>query len=388
VKFQQRALVCIFLAPALWAGASMVGGGWPQRAVQSELRPKLQSIFDGFHAQGKFPGGTAGFALADGTSFGIATGVSDKTTGRPMSPGDLLIQGSVGKTYVSAVALQLVHEGKIGLDDPISRWFGEEEWFPRLPNAKDITVRMLMNHTSGLVRYEFKEEFTRDLSKNPDKVWKPRELVAYILDTEPPFPAGKGWTYSDTNYIVVGMIIEQVTQSAYYDQLEKRILGPLALRHTVPTEGPVIPGLSQGYAGSNNPFGGHDAMITGGRFAFNPQFEWCGGGIASTTEDLARWGKMLYEGRAFDPSLMPELLNGVPARLGPETKYGLGVIIQPTPLGIAYGHSGFFPGYLTEMKYFPEHKISVAVQVNTSAPRSTGKPLRSFIVEFAKTIIQ
>jgi D-alanyl-D-alanine carboxypeptidase len=384
----KEALVAALLVPALLTAACLAGEGGQQQAVETDLRSTLQSLFDEFHSQGNFPGATAGFALADGSSFGIATGKSDKSTDRAMDPGALMIQGSVGKTYVSALALQLVQEGKIGLDDPISRWFGEEEWFPRLPNAGEITVRMLMNHTSGLVRYEFRDEFTRELTSNPDKVWKPLELVSYILDTEPPFRAGKGWTYSDTNYIVVGMIIEKVTGSTYYDQLRKRVLEPLGLRHTLPTDGPVIAGLSQGYAGDDNPFGGKDAMIEDGRFVFNPQFEWCGGGIASTTEDLARWGKLLYEGHAFDASLMKELLAGVPARLGPETQYGLGVIIRPTPLGMAYGHSGFFPGYLTEMMYFPEHKFSVAVQVNTSVPRSTGKPLRNFVIDFAGAIVQ
>ncbi len=129
-------------------------------------------------------------------------------------------------------------------------------------------------------------------------------------------------------------------------------------------------------------------MIVNGKFAINPQFEWCGGGIASTSEDLARWAKLLYEGRAFDGSLLPEMLNGVPARLGPEAKYGLGVIIRPTPLGITYGHSGFFPGYVTEMMYFPESKIAIAVQVNSSVSRVTSKPLTGFITDFAEIIGQ
>ncbi len=82
------------------------------------------------------------------------------------------------------------------------------------------------------------------------------------------------------------------------------------------------------------------------------------------------------------------MLNGVPARLGPEAKHGLGVIIRPTPLGISYGHSGFFPGYVTEMMYFPESKIAIAVQVNTSVPRVTSKPLTGFITDFAEIIVQ
>jgi len=365
---------------------------WQSQSARTDkttrLRQRLQEKFNEFHAAGKFPGATAGFALADGASFGLAVGLSDTTAKKPMTPNDLLLQGSVGKTYVSAVALQLVHEKKIGLDDKIEKYLGKEVWFAKLPNGPDITVRMIMMHTSGLVRYEFKEQFTADLTKNPDKVWKPEELVAYILDSPPPFAAGKGWQYSDTNYIVLGMIIERVTKSTYYQELKKRILEPLGLRHTVPSDSRVIPGLAQGYAGPNNPFGGTDAMIAGGKFAINPQFEWCGGGIASTSEDLARWAKLMYEGRAFDRSLLPEMLNGVPARLGPEAKYGLGVIIRPTPLGITYGHSGFFPGYVTEMMYFPESKIAIAVQLNTSVQRVTSKPLTGFITDFAEIIAQ
>ncbi len=360
----------------------------PVDQQSKHLHQLLQEKFDALHAAGNFPGATAGFALADGTSFGLATGLSDKEAKKPIMPNDLMLQGSVGKTYVAAVVMQLVSEKKLALDDWIEKYLGKEKWFPGLPNAKEITVRMLMNHTSGLVRYEFKEQFIRDLTANPDKVWKPEELISYIIDTKPPFAAGQGWEYSDTNYIVLGMIIERVTRSSYYGQAKTRILKPLKLDHTVPSNSRMIPGLVQGYAGKNNPFGGTDEMIVGGKFAINPQFEWCGGGMASTSQDLARWAKFLYEGRAFDRALLGEMLKGVSARLGPEAKYGLGVIIRPTPLGISYGHSGFFPGYLTEMMYFPDHKLAVAVQINTSASRASGKPLSSFIIDLAKIIIE
>ena len=237
------------------------------------LREKLQAKLDELHRGGKFPGATLGVALADGRSFGLATGVSDRETKTPMKPSDLMLQGSVGKTYAAVLALQLVKEGKINLDDKIEKYLGRESWFKRLPNAGDITVRMLMNHTSGLVRYEFKDQFTKDLTANVDKVWKPQELVAYIFDTKAPFEAGKGWDYSDTNYIVLGMIIERVTGKRYYDLVGKRILQPLRLRNTVASDRRTIRGLAQGYAGEGNPFGGTDAMIVNGKFAVNPQFE-------------------------------------------------------------------------------------------------------------------
>jgi D-alanyl-D-alanine carboxypeptidase len=148
-----------------------------------------------------------------------------------------------------------------------------------------------------------------------------------------------------------------------------------------------LKGVVQGYAGPNNPFGGTDAMIVNGKFAINPQFEWTGGGYVSTAHDLARWAKMFYEGKAFSPDLLPQVVDGVPAQmLGRESTYGLGAIIRKTSAGKSHGHSGFFPGYMTDIMYFPEHKVAVAVQVNTSVGRSLGKPLSRVLVEVMEFI--
>ena len=351
------------------------------------LKTALQTKLDEWHKAGQFPGATLGVVLPNGESFALAVGFSDRDAKTPMKPNDRMLAGSVGKTFAAATALQLVKEGKIGLDDKIEKYLGSEPWFARLPNAKDITVRQLMNHTSGLVRYEFKQTFTKDLTANPEKVWKPAELVAYLFDEKPPFEAGKGWNYSDTNYILLGMIIEKVTGKKFYNEANRRLVKPLKLTDTIPQDGPKLKGLVQGYAGPNNPFGGTDAMIVNGKFAINPQFEWTGGGWMSTTHDLARWARMIYEGKAFSPDLLPQVLEGVPApMLGRENKYGLAAIIRKTPIGTSYGHSGFFPGYMTDMAYFPEHKVAVAVQVNTSVGRSLGKPLSRVLVEVMEVI--
>jgi D-alanyl-D-alanine carboxypeptidase len=353
----------------------------------SVLKKDLRIKLDEWHAAGKFPGATLGVVLANGESFGLAVGYSDRDAKVPMRPDDRMLAGSVGKTFAAATALQLVKEGKIGLDDKIEKYFGKESWFDRLPNARDITVRQLMNHTSGLVRYEFKDTFTKDLTANPMKVWTPEERLAYLFGEKAVFEAGKGWDYSDTNYIVLGMIIEKVTGRKFFDEAHRRLIKPLKLSNTIPQEGPTMKGVVQGYAGPNNPFGGKDAMIENGKFVVNPQLEWTGGGYASTSEDLARWAKMMYEGKAYDPSLLPQVLDGAAApMLGRETKYGLGVIIRKTQAGTSYGHSGFFPGYVTDMMYFPEEKIAVAVQVNTSAPQTLGKPLGRVLVEVAEMV--
>lgn len=374
----------LFLAFIIFAAVAQSQTVEKKGSVKENLQQKL----DEWHKSGKFAGATLGICLADGKCFGLSTGVSDLQSKTPMKPSDLMLAGSVGKTFAAVVALQLVKEGKLGLDDKVEKYLGKEVWFSRLPNAKDITVRQLMNHTSGLVRYEFKKKFTDDLTANPYKVWRPEEQLAYLFDEKATFEAGKGWEYSDTNYIVLGLIIEKVAGKKYYDEAKKRILKPLKFKRTFPQDRSEIKGLIQGYAGENNPFGGTDEMIKNGKFAFNPQFEWTGGGMVSNSEDLARWAKLMYEGKAFSADLLPQMLDGVPAKLGQNVKYGLGVIIRPTSLGTTYGHSGFFPGYMTDMMYFPKHKISVAVQVNSSVPQNFGgKSLSRVLVESAETII-
>jgi D-alanyl-D-alanine carboxypeptidase len=183
------------------------------------------------------------------------------------------------------------------------------------------------------------------------------------------------------------MIIEKVTGKKFYAEALRRVVKPRKLSDTIPQDRRQLKGLIQGYAGPDNPFGGKDAMIEDGKFVFNPQFEWTGGGWVSTSEDLARWAKMIYEGKAYDPSLLPQVLDGVTApMLGRETKYGLCTIIRKTAAGTSYGHSGFFPGYLTDMMYFPDQKISLAVQVNTSVGRNLGKPLGRLLAELAEMV--
>ncbi len=355
----------------------------PAKPDVAALQKQLQAKFDELHKAGNFPGGTAGIVLADGSTIALAVGLSDKAANTPMKPTDRLLLGSVGKTYVAALAMQLIHDKKFSLDDTLDKFFGKEPWFPRLANAARITVRHLMTHTSGIVRYEFNPQFTKDLSANPDRVWTGEDRLAYLFDAKPPFAPGEGWQYSDTNYIVLGMNIERVGKAPYYEQLKSKILDPLKLRDTVPADSRTVPGLVQGYAGANNPFGGTDEMIKDGRFAVNPQFEWTGGGLAVTALDLARWGAILYDGRAFPAEMLPKMLDAVPARgLGPEAKYGLGVIIRSSPLGVTYGHSGFMPGYQTELVYFPGTEVSIAVQINTS----TGRSPRGIALELARIL--
>lgn len=357
----------------------------------SALRASLQAKLTELHKAASFPGATIGFALPDGRSASVSVGLADVENKIPLKPTDRMLAGSIGKTYVSAVMLQAVQEGKLDLDAKIERWFARDTWFPRLPNAKDITLRMLMNHSSGIPEHVLDKDFIAAMKKDPDRIWKPEELIAYILDAKPLFAAGHGWSYADTNYILVGMIFERVTKKTVYGEVERRILKPFKLERTIPSDRRVLPEVITGYSMPNSPFGFEGRVIIDGKFIINPQMEWTGGGFASTAEDLASWAKLLYEGKVLKKDTLDQMLAGVAASegrgSGAGNKYGLAVQIRPSEWGVSYGHGGWFPGYRSEMEYFPQHKIAVAVQFNTDDGRAMKKGLRAYIADAMRVIV-
>lgn len=346
-------------------------------ATSASLEKALHARLETFLGEGSVPGVSAGVVLADGEGLALAAGFADREKKTPLEPDDLMCGGSSGKTFVAAVALQLVEEDRLRLEDLAGEYLGEEPWFERLPNAPDLTLEHLLGHRTGIPRHEFDPAFMQAMLSAPDRVWKPEGLVTFVLDKEPPFAAGEGFAYSDTNFILVGMIVERVTRKPLYDEIERRILKPFALAGIVPQVSRSIPGLVQGHVGAENPFGAREWTLDAeGRFFLNPQFEWAGGGFVGSGGALARWAKTLYEGEALDPETRARMVAGKEApELGRGTRYGLGCEVWSTPHGEAWGHAGFFPGYLTEMRYWPEHRIAVAVQVNTSEYAALPEPL-------------
>lgn len=127
-------------------------------------------------------------------------------------------------------------------------------------------------------------------------------------------------------------------------------------------------------------------MLVDGVFVVNPQFEWTGGGLATTAEDLARWAKLVYEARAFPKAMLDSALRGTPS--GPDGRYyGLGVSVSETPQGPRYGHGGFFPGYSTTMAYFPRQRVAIAVQTNTTTSGVTNVSNR-FVSDALQLVVQ
>ncbi|MFD0199848.1 MULTISPECIES: serine hydrolase domain-containing protein [Saccharothrix] len=286
--------------------------------------------------------------------FTARSGTARVDSPRPVPTDGRFRIGSITKTFVSTVVLQLVGEGKVELDAPVQRYLPG-----LLPDGDRITVRHLLQHTSGLYNY------TSALPLDPEgvvgiryKTWAPAELVALSTARPLDFQPGTGWSYSNTNYVVAGMLIEKITGRPYGVAVEQRVLRPLGLRSTsVPGTRTDVPGPhAHGYIRA----GGQVVDIT----EFNPSAAYAAGEMISTTADLNRFADALLEGRLLRPAQQAELLSASPATQG----YGLGIEATDLPCGVTvWGHGGGIPGYASLMVSTADTKTRMAASV-TSAP--------------------
>jgi D-alanyl-D-alanine carboxypeptidase len=383
-------LVLVLAAGLALAGPPALRAQEASTAVRTEpgdpaLQRRFAAALDAFREARGVPGSTAALVLPDGSLLAAASGRSDVEAGRPMGTGDRMMSGSVGKMFFAAVILLAVADGELDLDAPLAEVLGEAEWFDRLPNAEALSLRILLRHRSGIPEHVQVPAFIAACRDQPDRVWKPEDLLAFIFDREPLFAADAGFAYADTNYIVAGMVYERATGRRIAEAVRARILGPLDLRDTVPSDRRRIDGLVPGYGAADSPFGLSGRLLdVDGRFVINPQMEWTGGGFALTTGDLVRFVRALFDGRVLAAPELDAMRDLVPAPgLG---SYGLGLIGWKSAHGPALGHSGWFPGYLCQVAHYPERQLTVAVSVNTDDFRAVGS-LRRVVDELAAAVL-
>ena len=326
----------------------------------------VQEKMDSLVRTSEIPGLSFSIIFANGEQLNYSSGYAHQSKRIRLGPTDTFLSGSIGKTYAAALLFQLIDQGKVRLEDPFLSFFPDTQWLLKLPNIKEITVEHLLQHRSGLPRWVLKPEVWKTLSKDPDKVWTYEDRLSFVFDDPPVHSTGQGWAYSDTNYLLIGMLIEKLMATGYYVAVDSLILQPFELVNTFPSNSRTIPGLAMGYSQMPPQFHIPDTVCMGDQYVFNPQMEWTGGGMASTTSDLARWAKIYYEGSLFSFQLLEEIV-----RINPNGKevmgshsYGMGSFIYPTQLGIAYGHSGFMPGYNAIFAYYPDLKVAVAIHSN------------------------
>ena len=342
------------------------------RAIErNTLKENFQQELNMLHKQYRFPGATAAYILPDGTVEAFAVGMADLELKVPMAPDSRMLAASTGKTFVAAEVLALAQEGVLDLDDPLSEWLGGHDWFSRLPNGNAVSLRQLLTHSSGIPDHVTTESFKKLFRENRNRggaPLSPEELISCVLDLPALFRPGKGWNYSDTGYILLGMVVEKAAGKDYYEETGLRFIRPLRLTLTSASDRRALPGLAAGYLSKKNTLGlPAKTTLRPGLMAWHPGVEWTGGGLVSNPKDLVVWAKALYEGNAINGPYLPALLESVPvSKDDPGTRYGMGVAVHERgPMGKSYGHSGWIPGYCSCMRYYPGSKTAVAFQINT-----------------------
>lgn len=338
-------------------------------AAQADRTKDLRDLLETYRETYGFPGATAAYATPDGMIVSTSVGYADVESGLPMSPDNRMLAASIGKTLWGAVVISLEDDGVFERTDLVSVYLGDEPWYSRLPNSATITIGQLLTHTSGLPDHVHMEGAAEKLiSLGQAKQFRPADAIAITLDTQPLFDPGTGWAYSDTGYLLLGMVIEKATDRGVFELASERFLTPLGLHQTVPSDASDIPGLAVGYTVSDNPFGlSPRTMDDTGVLLWNPVVEWTGGGFASTSSDLARWGHALFTGAAMEAPYMVKLLDGVPVHPDmPGILYGSAVAVyKDTPHGPVYGHGGWIPGYVSSLRHYADHKVTIAFQINS-----------------------
>ena len=329
----------------------------PSKGEVESLKSRAQGL-----VEAGYPAALAVVSDAKGESAGVAVGKGSLETGQaPPMDGEVRV-GSASKTFVAVVVMQLVQEGKVGLDEPI------ETYLPGLIKGEGIdgskiTVRQLLQHTSGLPEYTDTYLSSRAAeSENMQHYVPPRDLLDTALGKPAAFEPGTQWKYTNTNYIVLGMLIERVSQRPVGEQIDERIVKKLGLSHTyfpAPGEEKIRGTHPQGYHLSAE---GKLEDIT----EMDPAWGWAAGAMVSTPSELNTFFQAVLDGRLLTQSSIDEMKNGAvdaSSYLGSGTVYGLGLIGRSLSCGgTAWGHGGTIYGYQTDNAVGPDGTaVTVAV---------------------------
>lgn len=345
------ALSAALAAPAVAAPAA------GHQATRKAVRAAVEAGVPGVTATARDPHGT----------WSTTAGVGDTRTGAPRSASDRYRVGSITKTFVSTVLLQLEAEGRLSLDDKVDRW---------LPgvvtghgnDGRRVTVRRLLNHTSGIFNYTADEDFgrtyfTKDgFFQHRYDTLTPAGLVAIAMKHKPAFAPGTSWAYSNTNYVLAGMVIKAVTGHSYAEEITNRVIRPLHLTGTsLPGTRTTLPHpSSRAYSKLTDP-AGPTYDVT----ALNPSMASSAGELISTGADLTRFYEALLRGKLLAPRQLKEMKTTVPVPGAANSAYGLGLIDHTLSCGVhVWGHDGGIHGSASTAATTADGRHALAVNFN------------------------
>ncbi|GGZ18189.1 D-alanyl-D-alanine carboxypeptidase [Streptomyces poonensis] len=360
------AAVAVAVAVAVTAALAAPAVAAPAPAPARAGHPATQAAMDAAVKDG-VPGVAAQAKDRRGT-WKATSGVGDLKTDAPRSADDRYRVGSITKTFVATVLLQLEAEGRLSLDDTV------DKWLPGLVrghghDGRAITLRQLLNHTSGIYDYTADDTFGRTyfledgfLEHRYDTL-SPQQLVRTAMRHKPDFAPGTSWNYSNTNYVLAGLVIEKATGNPYGDEIRRRIIEPLHLRATlVPGTSPKMP------RPSSRAYGKLAETDTGPTYdvtELNPSLAYAAGEMISDSGDLNRFYSALLKGRLLPAEQLSEMKKTVEVDIAPNAAYGLGLIERELSCGVTvWGHGGGIHGSSSEAVTTEDGRHSLAFNFN------------------------
>lgn len=327
-------------------------------SFSKDVQSRLNAAFDkGFSAAGT-PGMVVG-VWVDGKGAWIkSAGKADTKTGEPVSPRDGFRIASITKTFTGTIVLQLVDEGRLTLDDTIDKYVSG------IPDGDKITMRMLLNHTSGIYDCDDDPGLSETILAEPLKQWTPQEMVDIALKYPPYFPPGQGYHYSNTDSILLGMVIEKVTGKKVEALFKTRIFDKLGLKNTYFPTGPYMPSPhAHGYFEVDGKM--KDVTV------MNMSWDWTAGAVISNLNDLKTWVHELGEPKLISERMQKERLETVGVKKGSTgvtSGYGLHISMVNDYLG----HTGADDGWTSLVYRWPEKGVTVVILMNTLSEKTIG----------------
>ncbi|MEV7441072.1 serine hydrolase domain-containing protein [Streptomyces sp. NPDC091204] len=336
-----------------------VSGEFPRLtpAVARQLDDAVRKVM----TEAKVPGVIVALSAPGKGEYVRAFGVADKATGAPMTPGLNMRIGSETKTFTVTALLELVDEGKAGLDDPIGKYVAG------VPNGDRITLRQLAEMRSGLFNYSEDEGFFKALTSDPRRPFTPQELLEYSFKHPVLFEPGAKFYYDNTNLILLGLVVEKVSGRPLADYIDKEVVKPAGLKHTLFPTGAEFPEPhAHGYTDQTATGKTEDATD------WNPSWGWAAGAMISDLPDLRSWAKTLATGTLLTPATQAERLKVIDAL--PGAGYGLGIFNVHGWIG----HNGSLPGYESLTVYLPQAQATLVVLLNTDTAYQGSEPSMLF----------
>lgn len=344
--------------------ARKVGEGL-QPPTLAKVRDTLQRRLDRLREREGMPGVSVAILFPDGTTWVGTSGFANIKTGEAVEPDTAFAVASISKTFTAALIMALAEDGKVDLAGPVSKYL------PELSIDRRVTVRMLLDHTSGLRDFFLDPRIDKAMLADRGRTWDADRSLHYV--GKPYFKPGKGWHYSNTNYLLLGLIAERVGGRSLSTQLRTRFFGPFGLDHTFEQiHGSPTGSVAHGYRFEGAPTKLRPVDLSDGSemapFTSVVTAAGAAGSIASTPSDLVRWVRALYGGAVLDPASLDLMVGDVAliADKGPSLPYGLGVQAVEFDGHPTLGHSGRLLGFRAVVRWLPVERIAIAVVTNQS----------------------